>query len=69
MAKLIYGPDFGTISLVADNEKINDGEQEVTAEQVLAISTWQGAQILKFIADVLEDNLSKADVLEDNLSK
>ncbi len=35
MAKRVYGPDFGTISVLADDEKISDGDHEVTAEQAL----------------------------------
>jgi hypothetical protein len=55
MAKLVYGPDFGTISVVADDDKINDGDHEVTAEQASAIGTWQSAQMLKAICDSLDE--------------
>jgi hypothetical protein len=55
MAKLFYGPDYGTISVRADDEEPSDSDIEVTAEQANAVATWQVAQAISNLYSVFED--------------
>ena len=55
MAKLVYGPDHGTLSVRADDDKYaHEGDIEVTPEQALAVAASQIALGISNLYDALE---------------
>ena len=55
MAKLYYGPDYGTISVRKDDEAPGRDDIEVTPEQALAVAAFQISQALHNLTDPLND--------------
>ena len=56
MAKLFYGPDYGTITVRADDDASDlKNEIEVTPEQASAIAASQSVNMLQGIAESLSE--------------
>ena len=55
MAKLFYGPDYASISVVADGDKPSRNDIEITAEQALAVAASQIATMLQNIHSSLDE--------------
>jgi len=65
MAKLYYGPDFGTITVRNDDDVADlKNEIEVTAEQALAVAAFQAAGQLANISTSLDEISSGLGALE-----
>lgn len=57
MAKLYYGPDYGTISVREDDDKPSGNEIEITAEQASALGLSSIARALDNLYTALENGL------------